>query len=459
MSSTRVRPPKPVAEAIARIERSSWLNEGIVALQERRNEFSSPMAAKLAGIALMPESRDSLEDSFERMWARNELYLPVGRQGEFKSKSVPEVVIGAGLHAAIYCAARVKMGHPRPLVIERGGPDEVGGAFAMTRQPTFFLNSRNRPGKIGVPGRGEALNALPAAPIQPSDLSGDEFQRNSDLAFAIRVTLAMYARVVPYCEARTHLGTYLETSRGPLYADRYVYAIGLGRPNLPDSSTSEKSGYDGKMVMTVVDFMRHMARERFPLRGLNRVAVIGAGDSGKTVVEALTGKGPSTKWSSCGLDYVERIDWYGCANTATSRAGWEQCPRARYRNLGVLFPLDTNGGDARIRPLANATRVQYGFESAYVDGVPYDLVVYCGGFTRDAAIDRLVKGDNFAYGRRNVACKNLSYPIYGIGPTARLPVPSRVENAEYKAVQAAKENETALFRYADRTAAFALAMD
>jgi hypothetical protein len=76
------------------------------------------------------------------------------------SGSDREVIIGAGFHAAVYAATRVLSGFPKPLVVERG--HRAGGTFAMTDRPTFYLNSRNRPGGGGLAGdQGTSLNYLP----------------------------------------------------------------------------------------------------------------------------------------------------------------------------------------------------------------------------------------------------------------------------------------------------------
>src|SRR5204862_584853 len=98
-------------------------------------------------------------------------------------------------HAAVYSAVRVLTGYPRPLVLERS--QRPGGTFAMTGRPTFYLNSRNRPGTAGLAGdQGASLNYLPGAPIQAANVSMTEYQANTDMAFVIRLALAQYAEVV-----------------------------------------------------------------------------------------------------------------------------------------------------------------------------------------------------------------------------------------------------------------------
>src|SRR4029079_2231715 len=97
--------------------------------------------------------------------------------------------------AAVCARVRFCSGFTKPRVVERH--DRVGGAFAMTARPTFYLNSRNRAGTPGPAGdRGASLNCLPGAPIQAADVSMAEYQTNTDLAFTIRLALAQFADVV-----------------------------------------------------------------------------------------------------------------------------------------------------------------------------------------------------------------------------------------------------------------------
>jgi hypothetical protein len=206
----------------------------------------------------------------------------------------------------------------------------------------------------------------------------------------------------------------------------------------------------------------------FPLRGMNRVAVIGAGDSGRTAIEALTGQGPRTGWSVASLDYPEQIDWYGLADSIGSsnvtRQSWENCNRSRYRGLGRLFPnADLDGNrqtPPRVRARERATSLAPGYESIYVNEEPYDAVIACTGFERTGdLLDGYARNPlNLGIGPQGgrtvaVGFGTTGNQLFAIGPAARISV-SDTERA-LPALSAIPENSTSLFRYAARTAAFA----
>jgi hypothetical protein len=134
--------------------------EGMTAMKQRECEFASPLAAKLTGIALDPNGRSYADQFLDTYWADERQQADtLNSAGDDR-----EVIIGSGFHAAVYAATRVLSGFPRPLVLERS--TRVGGTFAMTARPTFYLNSRNRPGNAGLAGdQGTSLNYLPGASI------------------------------------------------------------------------------------------------------------------------------------------------------------------------------------------------------------------------------------------------------------------------------------------------------
>lgn len=432
-------------------------NAGIKALQPRAKEFSSPEAATLAGIALDPVARKAFDKRLDSEWSRNSierrLHLLRGATGP------SEVVVGGGLHAAIYCATRVACGYPKPLVLE--ADSRAGGAFAMTAEPTFYLNSRNRPGKLSAPGRGEgALNFLPGAPVQPADLSGDEYQCNSDIAFCIRAALMMHARVCTGVEVRGYSesasGVKLDVltsglGSGTVKAQRVVFALGLGAPARPaDVFPTEPH----PRLFDFPTFMRHMESEKFPMCGMKVVAVIGTGDSAKTAVEALLGQGPGQGMSVASLDYVQYVDWFGLASAGvTTRDEFEKCNRSRYRGLARFLPTRDGDMSARLRPMTRATLVSPGFEQVRVNTIPYDLVINCTGF---------VSGGLSAEVEDFTTCKSGKYLLgrsspggraFVVGPAAKIPI-SATERTFTDALKV-EENVTAIFRYAGRTARLA----
>ena len=164
-------------------------------MMQRESEFPSPLQAKLTGIALDPNGREFADQVLDAYWSDEPRQQDTLNSVALSSSSDREVIIGSGFHAAVYAATRVLSGYPKPLVLERN--ERVGGTFAMTARPTFYLNSRNRPGRAGLAGdQGAALNYLPGAPIQAANVSMAEYQTNTDMAFVIRLALAQFADVV-----------------------------------------------------------------------------------------------------------------------------------------------------------------------------------------------------------------------------------------------------------------------
>lgn len=441
--------PRRTREAIATAARAAEPQTAI--MLERKGEFMNPLTPKLVAIASSPDARREFDDALDEMWAST------------RTRDVDEIIVGGGFHAAVYCAIRVQQGHPRPLVIDAS--PHPGGAFAVSRGPAFYLNSRNRPGNLGIPGTEGALNVIPGAPVQPSDLSGDEYQRNSDVAFCVRATLAMCGdvlagRAVAVVEEGfdgQSLRRYrLTLDNGDIkYADRVVFATGIG-----EETKFAGAVRDNERVMYSREFMAMMDRP-FPLRGMGRVAVVGCGDSGRVVIEALTGQGPTTGMSVASLDYPDVIDWYGLAEIAVTRESWERCNRSRYRGIGRLLPRD-DGSDAaqsRVTPRLNAQILGGGFQCAYVDETPYDYVVVCTGYAMDGFSDIVPDGwsiESHLEGNRPVARRFNGEDVWFIGPAAQLDLNQQEKASFGKAI---KENSTALFRYASRTATLAASIE
>lgn len=427
------RPPDRVRTVLSEISADPIMNDGILAMMDRETEFHTALSAKLTGVFLNPAGRAHYEKALDEMWADT----PIPRE-------VPEIVVGGGLHAAIYCAVRVHEGHPKPLVIE--AKERVGGTFAVSHDASFFLNSRNRPGNLGIPGRDEALNVLPGAPVQPADLSGAEYQPNSALAFSIRSTLAMYARVLVGHEVKAADSTGVTLGTGKkIKTTRVIYATGLGSPNAPEG------GIDGKYSMDYMQFLSHMDNT-FPFKDIKRVAVVGAKDSGRTVIEALVGQGPSSRLSVASLDFVESIDWYGVAGSCLTKQGWRENNRSRYQGIGRVLPseVDEYGNpkeDGRVNPINRKADVAgIGFDGAYIDGARYDLVIWATGFTPQLDVS---DWSVYKAGRREVA-RMAESSVFAIGPASQIK-----DTREANVPDTVPENAAAVFRYADRTAALA----
>lgn len=426
------------------------MGEGARVMMERAADFRSPVAALFAGIAMVAASREAWENHLDEKWAR-EPY------GTLPVKRVPEVVVGGGLHGAIYAAARVAAGKPAPIVIDES--ERVGGVFAVSRKPSFYLNSRNRPGDLSVPGLGGALNFLPGAALQPADISAEEYMTNADLAYVIRTTLALTgAKVyagdrVRILERSSYGGLRVQVRDEVILAARVIDATGIGRPRNPFPVANDLPRY-----VTFNEFMGKMD-EPFPLRDMRRVAVLGAGDSGRVTVEALAGQGPISHWSVASLDWPGTITWYG--QPSFNRQDFEACNRTRYKKLGTLLQPGTRRPQ-RVYPSGRARYVQAGPDSVEVDGAPYDLVVNATGFekvqslyTNAPSMDYFSDPD----GGKLLARRTNGDTFFKVGPAAEIEY-AEVERLAFNppGEEAQREAEVAMYRLAGRTARLAMVL-
>ncbi|MEU1969668.1 hypothetical protein ABZ541_23860 [Micromonospora sediminicola] len=417
---------------------------GMRAMTQRESEFPSPWQAKLTGIALDPNGRDVADQILDAYWSDE----PRQHDTLNSSSTDREVIIGSGVHAAAYAAARVLSGYPKPLVLERH--ERVGGTFAMTARPTFYLNSRNRAGNAGLAGdQGASLNYLPGAPIQAANVSMAEYQTNTDMAFVIRLALAQFADVATNAKvlsvARDGTGVQIEIEgNGSLVAGRVIDARGLGDPDGQDLA-------DGATILTFPHFMRRMAG-MWPLRGVRRVAVVGGGDSAKCAVESCLGIAPQPFMAAAALDRVDRIDWYSDDLPMTCEA-WQENIRGRYQAIGRYLRPD-GFGVQRLNVVGRRARPVALPGAALIDGRTYDLVVVCTG-NRETDIDGLDLGSFDEYTTTDgnaVARQHYNLPAFRVGPHARLPFTRREREDGVADIVA---NAVAIFRTATRTAALA----
>ena len=452
-----IEPVSVISEVIQEVLDRKRLGGGIKAARERQGDFSSPLEMELAGVAMIPEARALMSERLTKYWDDR----PLSRITGSGPANVREWVIGAGYTAAVYCANRVRAGYPRPVVLEQGQGEDVGGAFAVSLNPVFRLNSRNRPGPAGLPDQGKALNYLPGGLIQPSMISSAEYQDNADMAWLIRLTLAQFADVrtaatvegiEDYDDSTGQVR--LITSGDARIAGRVLDARGTGMRAEP--FTADQG------VLTFAQFMKRMGG-MFPLRGMQQAAVIGGGDSARCAVESLLGIAPGHT-SAIGLDYVQSMDWYNdLAANPGSCEQFREAQRGRYIAIAQQLQGNVSNRTPRLRVMGErgfATRLPQG---AVVNDRTYDMVIRCTG-------DRLPSlEDGFSYynvstgedgrvlrtgaDRTVLATQARPYESYRIGPAAGLPLTLAEERAGLRPV-----NRVAMFRLGPRTAALAYAL-
>lgn len=450
-------PVNPVIQnVIDDVSDRNRLSLGIEACRQRENDFSGKLEMQLAGVAMIPEARAMMDRQLTEYWQRTSLR---NFSGQPRAADDKEVVIGAGFHAAVYCANRVRMGFPKPFVLERGTAEQVGGAFAVSLSPVFRLNSRNRPGTVGFPDQDKALNYLPGGLIQPSMITSEEYPTNADMAWVIRVTLAQYAMVYPDATV-TSLSEFGDSQEGIIIdlsdgrtvkAGRVIDARGTGNElATADASTT---------VLTFRQLMERMGG-MFPLRGMQQVAVIGGGDSAKCAVESLLGIAPGNT-SAIGLDYVTRIDWYTGGEVSESTCSqFREGQRGRYIRIGQYLAGNESNPSTRLRVIRDR-----GFTSQIPDGVlvndrTYDMAVVCTGSQRenlgeDAArltYFQIAKSGPVSSRETVLGTRAIPFPLYRIGPAADL----IFSDSEYASgITSIPANRVAIFRLAPRTAALA----
>lgn len=429
------------------------LAEGVRILRPRVNEFDNRQNMMLTGLAMLPESRAELDRRIQDSFIANTFYAR-----DYTDATVPELIIGGGVHAAIYAATRVRMGFPRPLVLDAG--EYPGGAFAYSRKASFYLNSENRPGALpGLPKYGDALNALPGALLQASEFTGKEFPTNADMAFVVRLTLAQNATVIPGMRVEsvddTDQPIKVTVKGGRVFnADRVIDARGLGMPN--NSNVA-----NGDSIMTFPQFMARMDTE-FPMQGYKRVAVIGGGDSAKCAIEALVGIGPESGMRPAALDTVDTVDWYA-RNLETTNQSWAREERGRYRRIASYLPDERDS--ARYHQVTiNRERgsVTPSLDSAIVNGRNYDHVVLATGFETPPRLNATRYTEPY-YGADNsgvraavqIGIRAETSEFYRVGPVCDLSFNDEDYDAGIAGVVA---NRVSIFRYANRTAAVAASL-
>lgn len=422
--------PEEVVKAAVEIVTDRDMSHTLEALMERRSEIGSDEKMLLIGIGMNPQARRHFDDMLDKLWLRDTLPLTVGMP----------VVIGSGVHGAIAASVLHKKRGFKAIVLEM--KDRVGGAFGVTRGPSFYLNSRNRPGPLSIPGdEFGALNVLPGAPIQPSDVSADEYLSNDQVAWVVRCMLLMHANVYAGV-GEVAVRTLSENPRFNLsenstnyYPSDLVIATGLSKPNIAFVGMEADERY-----LTYEQFLKRFDGP-YPLKGMRRVAVLGAGDGGKTVVEALIGQGPTANMSIPTLDYPELIDWFGVPNDRRTRQEWEACNRSRYKGIGRAF-----GG--RLQAFDKPSYVEPGYDTLKVNGVPYDFVVDCTGYVASVWEAYDAKRDPMGGA---ILGRTGSNRTAIVGPAAKIPN-ERMDETILKGIP---ENATSIFRYADKTARFA----
>lgn len=330
------------------------------------------------------------------------------------------VIVGGGVHGAIYAATYFKATGVKPVILEAG--TQCGGIFG--RVIPFQMNSTHAAsidsvtgGPTRIPSRvdGDDLNYLPNSPFQVT--CSREYPSTTDMAYAVRQT-AEYAADV-YTGARAYVsgngvdiyeGTDLN-GRYLGYARRTIWATGLA---MTDPATPIRTDATGRCtaIVTAEAFLGDI--NPYAARISGRIAVIGGGDTACTVIEYLLGQGETAIYGTRPTD----IDWYGGYALPTTKKRWALDFHARY--IGIARHMPQNGREGILHPKAVQVTPEPLGDYAQVQGRNYRLVIDATGFK---PLSCPVSANTLLYdvtGNQVIARSNSSETFVKIGPAAKI---------------------------------------
>lgn len=331
----------------------------------------------------------------------------------------PKLVVGSGPQSQIFVSALLDAQPDSAKdisVIDKA--TSVGGTFRSDEAMNFRLNSRTRrqTNEPPVPGTTSNLNTLVPGVVTVPDIVTETYAPADALGRAIRINHALNnsnfglgLEVVsitpdPIQESGSGLpGNVTVVVRNKdsetytIRTDVLVATTGNGEQRLDrfDDETKElvkqsheafKNGANTPVVI-YGDLYERLDRERFPLKGVKKVAIIGDGDSARTAVGTLLGYEPRPDGSVIQIDTVEEITWFG--QKAETDRDFITNNRFRYAQVALEFERDTNSGRAnRITPRNRtvntiAINEEDGKPRVANDTTAFDLVVVATGNTAD----------------------------------------------------------------------------
>ncbi|MDB5184496.1 MAG: hypothetical protein JWN38_304 [Candidatus Saccharibacteria bacterium] len=275
----------------------------------------------------------------------------------------PTIVVGSGPSSSVFVSQRRESvpGEALLTIDEAAG---LGGQFATAKRPLFRLNSRNRPTLAGepapLPGDKGGLNSLSPGVIEVADLDSTVYPTQNVLAVAsglntylnssLVATKTRLMGIIPNRRAdsagRYRLLTERDGRRIELTTDKLVIGSGLGKESYKlgnkdsDAFIDRERQAEKPRVMTYDDFLARVGdpSRQFPLADFagKTVAVVGAGDSAKTVIETLLNLQVQSGDSVAQIDQVDKIQWWG--QTSTTKEALCQDLRARYNLIALNAP-------------------------------------------------------------------------------------------------------------------------
>lgn len=361
-----------------------------------------------------------------------------------------EVIVGGGVHASIYCATRVALGFPKPVVLERetgfGGVFHRYGYGGMA----FWLNSANRasldsvregPTRIIPRDVTDDLNYFPSCETQVSASSNTEYPSSKNVSLAVRSNIMRYAKI--YTSANVTVDPY--NPRTITVEDR-IYdetaQVRVGRLIDARGLSPRLTGMSNRRIMTVEDLYRN------PPDDMRNVAVIGDGDSALIAMELLLGQSASTTYRPT----VESIDWYGL-NVPGTKKQFLRTVQIRY--AGISRHLPQAGITGIIQPYGLRGEVAPTGDGVIVNARRYGYAIMATGYEPESRKDYNPAYQSYVSDDGGRIAKSIGGPgtgAYVTGPAAEMPL----QDSEYSVgFGRFLRNSVSIFRTAPLTARLA----
>jgi hypothetical protein len=297
--------------------------------------------------------RDVLVSSVVAEQRRRSSQLKKAMRDDANKRVYDTIIVGAGPHGAALAQEFTDLDPSRRVLIIDGA-SRPGGTFAEVG-PVFALNSTNRQdtGEQANVGQGQSggdkgdgnLNAV-ADLLGIPDFSGLKWPLAGDLGYVTTIAteyssadLLLNTRVVAVGSSGPG-GAFVRVQdlNKPLVlpkqsgedltitARRVILATGIGKPSffLPGKESVRQQlaakatetqppplMLFGEFVKRVNDDLRNLRNPMAPYAG-KRILVVGAGDSGKVVLEWLSGLGPDSRsYGGAQVGEPQEIVWAG----------------------------------------------------------------------------------------------------------------------------------------------------
>lgn len=292
-----------------------------------------------------------------------------------------EVIIGGGVHAAIYAATRGRMGKVQPMILERSGA--YGGPFG--RLSNFMLNSqtfsnaeafKSGPARIPFNTPSESQNYFPNFRRQVWDIAYREYPDSQDIARVVENAIMNYSESYRYCDIEWEIseddirlyqkGTGNRIQGRP---SRLIIATGLKMPE-PKYTVGPQTVISADLFLSA------------PFVPDGRIAIVGGGDTANIVAEYLLGMSPTVLAEMPPAQF----DWYGGSDMPVTKEEFISTRTGRYMGLARHFPESRKNGV--INPIRRKGIISQIGDYALVNFERYNLVIDATGYKPDPAIDR-----------------------------------------------------------------------